>query len=132
MRFCNISIHPMSFTKKIFLWPFKPDFMYFQNDIGCDELNLSADIFKNTSKMDCRFATSDNSVKCDVTCKSGYETVIPGFLSLKCYNKQWIRKNNDGKYVRLADVNSPPRCYGMCLNSYWTRLYIRVSASLSK
>ena len=86
--------------------------MYFLNDIGCDELNLSSDVFKNTSKMDCQF--SDNSVKCNVICKSGYDTVIPGFLSLQCYNNEWIRKNDDDSYVKLANVNSPPRCYGIC------------------
>ena len=62
--------------------------------------------------MDCKF--SGNSIKCDVICKPGYETAITGFLSLQCHDKQWLRKNNDTKYVRVANANSAPRCYGMC------------------
>ena len=86
-------------------------FFYFINNVDCD-VNLSTDIFKKTSKMDCKF--SGNSIKCDVICKPGYETAITGFLSLQCYDKQWLRKNNDKKYVRVSNANSAPRCYGMC------------------
>ena len=86
-------------------------FLYFINRLDCD-VNLSTDIFKKTSKIDCKF--SGNSMKCDVICKPGYETAI--ILSLQCYEKKkkWLRKNNDEKYVRVSNANSLPRCYGMC------------------
>ncbi|XP_028410904.1 uncharacterized protein LOC114533564 isoform X4 [Dendronephthya gigantea] len=77
---------------------------------GCDDLNSTdAESFTNSSTMQCQ--DKDNSVQCEVKCKSGYNAVFNNFLKLQCYEKQWIRGNNAGAYVVLADVNSPPTCY---------------------
>ncbi|XP_028394968.1 LOW QUALITY PROTEIN: uncharacterized protein LOC114519101 [Dendronephthya gigantea] len=76
---------------------------------GCDDLNSNAKSFNRSSTIQCQ--DNDNSVQCVVKCKSGYNAVFNDFLKLQCYEKQWIRGNNAGTYVRLADVNSPPRCY---------------------
>ncbi|XP_028411072.1 uncharacterized protein LOC114533678 [Dendronephthya gigantea] len=76
---------------------------------GCDDLNLSSESFTRSSTMQCQ--DKDNSVQCEVKCKSGYNAVFNDFLKLQCYEKQWIRGNNAGTYVTLADVNNPPTCY---------------------
>ncbi|XP_028410906.1 uncharacterized protein LOC114533567 [Dendronephthya gigantea] len=77
--------------------------------IGCDDLNSNAKSFTSSSTMQCQ--DKDNSVQCEIKCKSGYNAVFNDFLKLQCYEKQWIRGNNAGTYVVLADVNSPPTCY---------------------
>jgi hypothetical protein len=91
-------------------------YMLFRHWIGCDDLNLSSEDFKNTSEMACQNIA--NSVKCEVRCQVGYNAVFPNFLNLQCYDNKWIRKNNIGKYVRLPNENAPPRCYSKLSESF--------------
>jgi hypothetical protein len=91
-------------------------YMLFRHWIGCDDLNLSSEDFKNTSEMACQNIA--NSVKCEVRCQVGYNAVFPNFLKLQCYDNKWIRKNNIGKYVRLPNENAPPRCYSKLSESF--------------
>ena len=106
----------MSLLKELSLCILNLNICYFVNDIGCDDLNLSSEDFKTTSEIACQNVT--NSVKCEVGCQVGYNAVFPNFLKIQCYNNKWIRKNNIGKYVRLANANAPPRCYGKLTENF--------------
>lgn len=88
---------------------------YFSDYTGCKSLNLGSGDFMTKSKMECE---SDMTVKCNVSCKAGYHAVFQDFLKLQCDNTKWLRKNNVGKYVALANPNAPPRCYSELIQTF--------------
>ncbi|XP_046845285.1 uncharacterized protein LOC124439107 [Xenia sp. Carnegie-2017] len=78
---------------------------------GCATLDVSTPDFITTSDISCT-VDKDNLVTCYITClDNNHQSAIPEFLMLKCYNSKWLRSNKVGKFVELANPNSPPQCY---------------------
>ncbi|XP_046845281.1 uncharacterized protein LOC124439106 isoform X2 [Xenia sp. Carnegie-2017] len=77
---------------------------------GCGTLDVSTPDFITTSNISCT-VDKDNRVTCKITCLDKHHSAIPEFLMLLCYNSKWLRSNKVGKFVELANRNSPPKCY---------------------